>query len=156
MCDILPDGRLDLPDAALAKLDVVGVSVHSHIKLSRKEQTKRIIRAIENPHVDMLFHPTGRIVGKCPPYELDVEAVVKAAKRTRTILEVNATERLDLKDEYVRMAVTAGVKLAINSDAHSAAGIGECEFGIAQARRGWAGRGDVVQPRALVENIQPF
>ncbi len=150
-CDILPDGRLDLPDAVLAKLDVVGVSVHSHVKLSRKAQTERIIRAIENPHVDILFHPTGRIVGKRPPYEVDMEAVFKAAKRTGTILEVNATERLDLKDEYVRMAVSAGVKLAINSDAHTATGIGECEFGIAQARRGWAEKKDIVNTRPLEE-----
>ncbi|MEY4731780.1 MAG: hypothetical protein RL681_726 [Candidatus Parcubacteria bacterium] len=143
-CDILSNGQLDLPDDVLAKLDVVGVSVHSHVKLSRKEQTERIIRAVENPHVDILFHPTGRIVGKRPPYELDMEAVMKATKRTGTILEVNATERLDLKDEYVRMAITAGVRLAINSDAHTAAGVGECEFGIAQARRGWAQKSDVI------------
>jgi DNA polymerase (family 10) len=143
-CDILPDGRLDLPDAVLAKLDVVGVSVHSHAKLPRAAQTKRIIRAIENPHVDILFHPTGRTVGKRPPYEVDMDAVIKAAKRTGVVLEANASERLDLKDEHICAAVTAGVKLAISSDAHTATGIGECEFGIAQARRGWATRDDVV------------
>lgn len=153
-CDVLPDGRLDLPDAILAKLDIVGVSVHTHVKLSRKAQTERIIRAIENPHVDIFFHPTGRIVGKRPPYEVDMEAVVKAAHRTGTALEVNATERLDLKDEYVRMAVRAGVKLAINSDAHSAAGVGECEFGIAQARRGWAEKGGVVNAQPLAKMLK--
>ena len=104
---------------------------------------------MENPHVDILFHPTGRIVGKRPPYELDMDAVLKAAKRTGTVLEVNATERLDLKDEYVRMAVQSGLKIAINSDAHTAAGIGECKFGIAQARRGWAEKGDVINAWSL-------
>jgi DNA polymerase (family 10) len=144
-CDVLKDGSLDLPDDILAKLDVVGVSVHIRFnELSRAAQTERLIHAIENPHADILFHPTGRIVGRRPPYDVDMEALVKAAKRTGTVLEANASERLDLKDEHIRMAVGADVKIAINSDAHSAAGTGACEFGIAQARRGWAERGDVV------------
>jgi DNA polymerase (family 10) len=143
-CDILKDGSLDLADATLAKLDVVGVSVHSYFKLSRAEQTARIIRAMENPHVDILFHPTGRIVGKREPYEVDMEQIIKVAKRTGTILEINAFDRLDLKDEYIRMAVKAGVKMAVDSDAHARTHFSVLEYGVAQARRGWAEKKDIV------------
>jgi DNA polymerase (family 10) len=144
-CDILKDGTLDLPDRILAKLDIVGVSVHSYFSMSREEMTKRIIRAISNPHVDILFHPTGRIIGKRKPYEVDIEALIRAAKRTGTILEANAyPERLDLNDTHVRMAVEAGVKIAINSDAHATTHFAFLEYGIAQARRGWARKSDVI------------
>jgi DNA polymerase (family 10) len=148
-CDIRKDGALDLPDDILAKLDVAGVSVHYHTKLSRKDQTTRIIRAMENPHVDILFHPTGRIVGRRPPYDVDMDAIVKAAKRTGTVLEVNASERLDLRDEHIRAAVEAGAKLAIDSDAHAPEHFDLLPFGIAQARRGWAEGKDVVNAQPL-------
>ena len=119
-CDILKDGTLDLPDAVLAKLDVVGVSVHSYFDLPRAVQTERVIRAITNPHADILFHPSGRIINRRPPIELDMDAVIACAKNTRTVLEIDALpERLDLKDEHVRKCVEAGVKMAIDSDAHS-------------------------------------
>lgn len=143
-CDILKDGSLDLPDAILAKLDVVGVSVHSYFNLSRNEQTERIIRAISNPHVNILFHPTGRIVGRRPPYDVDVASVARAARREGVVLEINALERLDLKDEYIRAAKEIGCRFAIDSDAHATAHFEMLEHGIAQARRGWAERGDVV------------
>ncbi|MBI4193356.1 MAG: PHP domain-containing protein, partial [Candidatus Colwellbacteria bacterium] len=143
-CDILKDGSLDLPDDALAGLDVVGVSVHSHFNLSRDEQTSRIMRAMENPHADILFHPTGRILGRRDAYEVDMKAIITAAKRTGTVLEINSLERLDLRDEHVRMAVEAGVKLAINSDAHTKEHFAALEIGISQARRGWAEKRDVI------------
>ena len=144
-CDILRDGSLDLPDNVLSKLDVVGASVHSLFALSQAEQTKRVIRAMENKHVDILFHPTGRIINKREPYDVDMEAIIAAAKRTGTIMEIDAyPDRLDLKDEYIRMCVAAGVKMSIDSDAHSPTHFPYLAYGIAQARRGWAERGDII------------
>jgi DNA polymerase (family 10) len=143
-CDILKDGSLDLPDEILAKLDVVGVSVHSFFNMPKKNQTERIIRAISNPHVDILFHPTGRIVNRRAPYELDVEAIIMTAKKNSTVMETDALERLDLKDEHIRLCVEAGVSMAIDSDAHSPSHYAALEFGIAQARRGWAEKKDII------------
>lgn len=149
-CDILKDGSLDLKDSALAKLDVVGVSVHSYFNLDRKTQTERIIRAIENPHVDILFHPTGRLIGRREAYDVDIDAVIRAAKRTGTILEIDAfPDRLDLKDEHIKKCVEAGVKLSIDSDAHAPEQFGVLEYGLAQARRGWATKSDIVNTRNL-------
>jgi DNA polymerase (family 10) len=144
-CDILKDGSLDLDDETLAQLDVVGVSVHSFFTLTRAEQTARVKRAISNPNVDIFFHPTGRIINRRPPYDIDIDEIVAAAKRTGTILEIDALpERSDLKDEYIRKCVEAGVKMSIDSDAHAAAHFTFLECGIAQARRGWAERKDIV------------
>ena len=148
--NILADGTLDISDETLAKLDCVGAAVHSHFRMSRSEMTKRIIRAMENRHVDILFHPTGRLIHRRPPYEVDMDAIIHAAKRTGTILEVDASpERLDLKDEYIRKCVEAGVKMVIDSDAHSVHGFQFLKFGIAQARRGWAGKGDILNTKPL-------
>jgi DNA polymerase (family 10) len=144
------DGSLDIADEVLAKLDVVGAAVHSHFKLSRSEQTKRIIRAMENPHVDIIFHLSGRIINRREPIAIDIEEVIKTAKRTGTILEINAyPERADIKDEYIRKCVDSGVKMAINSDAHSKKHFAFLEFGIAQARRGWATKKDIINTRSL-------
>ena len=144
-CDILKDGTLDLPDSILAKLDVVGVSVHSFFNLPRAVQTARVARAIDNPHVDILFHPTGRIINRRPPIELDMDEIVKVAKRTKTVTEINSfPERSDLKDEHVRKCVEAGVRLAIDSDAHATAHFDLLEWGIVQARRGWAEKKDII------------
>jgi len=144
-CDILKDGTLDLPDKVLSKLEVVGVAVHSLFNLSRADQTKRIKRAMENPHADILFHPTGRIIQRREAYDVDIDEIIKTAKKTNTVLEIDAyPDRLDLKDEYVRKCVEAGVKLAIDSDAHSPTHFPYLEYGIAQARRGWAKRDDVI------------
>ena len=144
-CDILKDGSLDLPDKILSKLDLVGVAVHSYFNLSNKDQTERIVRAMQNPYVDILFHPTGRIIQRRDAYELDMEKVIKNAKRTGTVLEIDAyPDRLDLKDEYIRRCVEVGVKMVIDSDAHSPQHIGYLRHGVAQARRGWATRNDIV------------
>ncbi len=144
-CDILKDGSLDLSDKVLSKLDVVGASVHSYFNLSRVDQTKRIKRAMENPHVDIIFHPTGRIINRREAYEVDMEELISAAKKTETIMEIDAyPDRLDLKDEYIRKCVEAGVKMSVDSDAHSPTHFPYLEYGIAQARRGWAERGDIV------------
>ena len=139
------DGTLDIDDKVLAKLDVVGAAVHSHFNLTREEQTKRIIRAMENPHVDIIFHLTTRIINKRGPVELDIDEVIRAAKRTGTVLEIDAyPDRLDIKDEYIRKCVEAGVKMSIDSDAHSVQHFKFLEIGIAQARRGWATKNDII------------
>lgn len=143
--DILKDGTLDIADEVLAKLDVVGASVHSHFNLPRDAQTKRIIAAMENPHVDIIFHPTGRVINKRPAYDVDMDAIIDAAKRTKTVLEINAfPDRLDLKEEYVRKCVQKGVKLSIDTDAHAIAHLPFLVWGIGQARRGWAEQSDIV------------
>lgn len=144
-CDILADGTMDLSDEALQTLDVVGASVHSLFNLPKSKQTERIIRAMQNPNVDILFHPTGRLIGKRPPYEVDMDAIITVAKETGTVLEIDAfPDRLDLKDEHIRKCVEAGVKMSIDSDAHSATHFYVLEYGIAQARRGWATREDII------------
>ncbi len=153
--NINKDGTLDIKDEVLAKLDVVGISIHSGFNMSEAEMTKRIIRAMENPNADILFHPTGRLIQKREPYKVNMDEIIKTAKRTKTVLEVNAyPERLDLKDEYIRKAVDAGVKLAIDSDAHSVAHFKFLEFGIAQARRGWAEKKDVINTRPWQEMLK--
>ncbi len=150
--NILASGLLDIHDRTLAKLDCVGAAVHSHFKMSRAEMTRRIIRAMESPHVDILFHPTGRIINRRAPYEVDMEEVIRAAQRTGTILEIDASpERLDLKDEHIRKCVVAGVKMVIDSDAHSVHGFEFLKYGVAQARRGWAETADILNTRPLKE-----
>lgn len=154
-CDILKDGSLDLPDAVLAKLDVVGAAVHSHFNLPRKEQTERIVKAMSNPNVDIVFHPTGRIINRRAAYEVDVEELIKTAKKTGTVMEIDAyPDRLDLRDEYIRKCVDAGVKLAIDTDAHSPTHFPYLEYGIAQARRGWAERKDIINAWPLEKMLR--
>ena len=144
-CDILKDGTLDLSDEVLKQLDVVGVSVHSNFNLPREEQTKRIVKAMKNPHADILFHPTGRMIQRREPYDVDMEEIIRVAKETGTVLEIDAyPDRLDLKDEYIRKCVKVGVKMSIDSDAHSIQHFSVLEFGIAQARRGWCEKKDII------------
>lgn len=153
--NILKDGSLDIKDVVLEKLDIVGIAVHSHFNLSRSEQTKRVIKAMRNKNADILFHPTGRLIQKREPYDVDVEEIIKTAKETGTILEINADpHRLDLKDEYIRKAVEAGVKLSIDTDAHSKNSFHYLEYGIAQARRGWAKSSDVINTRPWREMLK--
>jgi DNA polymerase (family 10) len=149
--NIRPDGSLDVADEALARLEVVGAAVHSAFRQPRDTMTRRVIRALENPHVDVLFHPTGRSLGRREPVDLDVDAVITAAVRTGTVLEIDAMpDRLDLRDEYVRKAVEAGARLAVDSDAHQPAHLAYAdELGVAVARRGWARRADVVNAQPV-------
>ncbi|MEK7464692.1 MAG: DNA polymerase/3'-5' exonuclease PolX [Patescibacteria group bacterium] len=149
-CDILKDGSMDLRDDVLAKLDVVGASVHSYFNLSRDEQTHRIKKAIENPNVDIVFHPTGRMINKREAYDVDMDEIIKSAKRTKTVLEIDAfPDRSDLKDEYIRKCVESGVKMSIDSDAHSVTHLPYLEYGIAQARRGWAEKKDIINTQSV-------
>jgi len=147
-CDILKDGTLDLSDAALAKLDWVGVSIHSHYNLSRTEQTKRILKALSNPHVDCFFHPTCRLIGKREPIDYNFDEVLAAAKKFQVALEIDAyPERSDLNDRHVRAAVKAGVPLIIDSDAHAPDHFRFIRLGEAIARRGWATKADVLNTK---------
>ena len=143
--NIMKDGSLDIPNTVLDKLDIVGAAIHSHFNLPIETQTERLIKAAKNPSVDILFHPTGRLINKRAGYPLDIEKVIEAAKDTNTVLEIDAHyDRLDLKDEYVRMAVRNGVKMVIDSDAHHPIHYSFLTFGIAQARRGWAIQSDIL------------
>lgn len=148
-CDIKKDGTLDLADRALKTLDLVSVSVHSFFDLDEATQTERIIRAMKHPLVNIVFHPTGRIVNARAPYKLDMPKIIRAAKEFHVALEVNGSERLDLKAEYVRMAVEAGAKLVIDSDAHAPEHYANLELAIAQARRGWATKADVLNTKPV-------
>ncbi len=146
--DILPDGALALPDAALAKLDVVVVSIHTKFGLSQEKQTERVLRALDNPHVNILAHPTGRRIGDRPPYEIDLERVMAAALERGCFLEINASpERLDLNDIYAKMAKEMGLKLVISTDAHRPSGLSNMKYGVWQARRGWLAADDVINTR---------
>ena len=143
--NILKDGTLDIANNVLDKLDIVGAAIHSNFSLPVEVQTDRLVRAAKNPSVDILFHPTGRLINKREGYPVDMEKVIDAAVDTGTALEVDAHyNRLDLKDEYVRMAVKKGVKLTIDSDSHHPVHFAYLVFGIAQARRGWARASDVL------------
>jgi DNA polymerase (family 10) len=150
--DVLEDGSLDLPDSVLAKLDVVVAAVHAKFNLSRARQTERILRALDNPHVSILAHPTGRLIDVREPYEVDMQAVIRRAKARAIALELNAhPDRLDLNDTDARMAKEEGALVAINSDAHSVHDFENLAFGVGQARRGWLEARDVVNARPLAE-----
>jgi DNA polymerase (family 10) len=150
--DILRDGSLDLPDTSLAKLDIVVAAVHSHFDLPRKAQTERVVRALENRHVSILSHPTGRLIGQREPYDIDMDAVISAARKAGCYLEINAEpDRLDLNDFHAHAAKLAGVKLAVSTDAHSVDAFQCMRFGIDQARRAWLTANDVLNTRPLAE-----
>ena len=149
-CDILKDGSLDYPDAILSRLDYVVASVHSVFNLPQAEMTRRIIRAISNPHVTFLGHLTGRLLLTRKPYELDIPAVIDAAAKTGTIIELNANpQRLDMDWRWWPLAKDKGVRCAINPDAHSAAQLHYLWLGVAEARKGWLTRTDVVNTLTL-------
>ncbi|MGA8902357.1 DNA polymerase/3'-5' exonuclease PolX [Bradyrhizobium sp.] len=143
--DILADGRLDLPDKILSRLDLVVAAVHQKFDLPRKAQTERIVHAMDNLHVSIIAHPTGRLIGERDPYDVDMEAVIAAAGARGCHLELNADpDRLDLNDINVHAAKVAGVKVAISTDAHSTGGLANMRFGVDQARRGWLEAADVI------------
>ncbi len=143
--NIMKDGSLDIANNVLDKLDIVGAAIHSHFNLPIEAQTERLTKAARNPSVDILFHPTGRLINKRAGYPVDIERVIEVANETGTVLEIDAHyDRLDLKDEYIRMAVKKGVKLVIDSDAHHPIHYAFLIFGVAQARRGWATQADIL------------
>jgi DNA polymerase (family 10) len=143
--EIKADGSLDYPDPVLAGLDIVIASLHSGLRTGREKTTERMLAAIRNPHVDIIAHPTGRLVGQREGADLDMEAIFRAAAETGTALEINADyNRLDLSDVHARRAVELGVRLTIGTDTHNAEGVGRLAYGVATARRGWVRTGEVV------------
>ena len=151
-CDILKEGSLDFSDEILASLDYVVASIHSSFTMPAAEMTKRIIRAIENPHITMLAHPTGRLLLGREPYQLDIPAILDAAAATGTFIELNANpRRLDLDWRWWQMAKEKGVKCVINPDAHSTAGLQDLIFGIGIARKGWLTKDDVLNTLPLAQ-----
>ena len=149
-CDILPDGRLDLPDDVLAELEWVQASVHGGQRMPRREMTKRVEEALRNPHVRCLSHPKGRYINRRPENELDLERVFEVALEAGVALEVNGLpDRLDLSGDHVREALRAGVQIVCSTDAHSVRGLGNMTLSVSTARRGWATPADVVNTRPL-------
>jgi len=143
--NIMADGTIDITDEALAELDFVIAGVHSHFRQPRDEMTRRLLKAMRNPHVDIISHPTGRILKRREEYEVTVDDLLKAAKETGTILEINSyPERLDLGDVNIFAAKQAGIKMVINTDTHNVDQLHLMSFGISQARRGWAEKQDII------------
>ncbi len=150
--DILKDGSLDMPGEILRELDLVVVSVHTHMTMERSEMTRRIVRAISHPEVDVLAHPTGRLLTRRSPYEVDLEEVLRAAAEMDVAVELNANpQRLDLPDVHLRRAKELGVKVVISTDAHSVADLEYMRYGVEQAGRGWLEPHDVLNTRSLGE-----
>ena len=150
--DILEDGSLDLPDDILAQLDIVIGAVHSRFDLTRAKQTRRILRAMDNPNFTLLAHPSGRLIDRRAPYDVDMTRIIRHARERGCFLELNAhPERLDLLDTHCQLAREEGVLISINSDAHSIVDFDNLRFGIGQARRGWLEKQDVLNTRPLSE-----
>ena len=148
--DILPDGSLDYPDEVLRELDFVVASVHGSFSMEEEKMTRRICGAIENPNVDALGHPTGRLIGQREPYRVDIDAVIETARNHDKALEINSSyKRLDLKDTHARKAVEAGVKIIVSTDAHRIGHLERIIFGVGTARRGWVKKTDVVNTYGL-------
>jgi len=154
--NILNDGSIDIKDEALKKLDYVIAGIHSNMKMEKEKMTERIIKAMKNPNIDIISHPTGRILKRRGEYQVDFEKILRAAREFKVILEINSyPERLDLSDQNIRRAKEAGVKMIINSDAHHKDQLRFIEFGLAQARRGWAEKKDIINTQSL-ENLLKF
>ena len=153
--DILPDGSLDYPDEVLRELDFVVASVHSSFLMEEGEMTRRICGALENPNVDALGHPTGRLIAQREPYKVDIDAVIETARNHDKALEINSSyKRLDLKDTHARKAVEAGVKIMVSTDAHRIEHLGRIIFGVGTARRGWVKKTDVINTYGLSELLK--
>jgi DNA polymerase (family 10) len=151
-CDIRPDGTLDLADDCLAALDLVIVSVHSAFNQERQQMTDRLLRAIEHPQVDIVGHPTGRLILKRQPYAIDMEAAIDAAAKQGVAIEINCqVDRLDVNDVHAKLARDRGVPLVISSDAHSRYAFGRLRWGVMVARRAWLQPGDVLNTRPFPE-----
>jgi DNA polymerase (family 10) len=155
--NILNDGSIDIKDDVLEKLDYVIAGIHSNMKMEKKEMTVRLIKAMRNPNVDIISHPTGRIIGKRDEYQIDFNEILKIAKETGTILEINsAPERLDLRDLYIRRAKNEGVKMIINTDSHQKEQLTLIEYGIGIARRGWAEKEDIINTLPVEKLLEYF
>jgi DNA polymerase (family 10) len=146
--NILPDGSLDYEPDVLEQLDWVVASVHTSFRISPKKMTERVIAAVENPHVDCIGHPTGRLIGRREPYEIDIEAVAAAAAEHKTLIEINGNpNRRDLSESHARLACDAGVKIVVNTDAHGVDTLANIQYGLATARRAWLTKKDIANTR---------
>jgi len=155
--NILKDGSLDIKEDSLKKLDYVIAGVHSNFKMKKEEMTNRIIKAIKNPYVKIISHPTGRILKRRDEYEIDFDKILRAAKLYNVALEINSfPDRLDLCDQNIKRAKEAQVKMCINTDAHHKDQLRFIEFGIAQARRGWAEKKDIINAHPLKKLMEFF
>lgn len=154
--NIRRDGSIDVADKVLEKLDYVIAGIHSIHKMEKKEMMERIEKAMRNPHVDIISHPTGRIVGSRDEYQHDFDAILKIAKETNTILEINASIRLDLRDLYIRRAKNEGVKMIINTDSHQKDQMDLMEYGVSQARRGWSEKNDIINTLPVEKLLEYF
>jgi DNA polymerase (family 10) len=155
--NILNDGSLDIDDKVLAQLDYVIAGVHSNMKMTREEMTQRMIKAMQNPYVKIISHPTGRLINRRDEYQLDIEKIIEVARETGTALEINSfPSRLDLNDKNIRKAIEKGVKLVINTDAHHRDHLQFMRFGIGQARRGWATKDDIINSWPLEKLLEFF
>jgi DNA polymerase (family 10) len=155
--NILKDGSIDINDEALSKLDYAIAGIHSNFKMEKRTMTERIIKAIKNPHIKIISHPTGRLLKKRDEYKINFERILKAAKEFKVALEINSwPQRLDLNDRKIRRAKETGVKMVINTDSHHKDQMRFMELGIAQARRGWAEKKDIINTLSLTKLIRFF
>ena len=153
--NIMDDGALDMKDSVLRELDIVLASIHSGFKNPKEKLTKRIIMAMENEHVDIIAHPTGRLISQRPAYETDFGRILEKAKETKTVLEINAyPERMDLNDLNARAALKSGIKLSIGTDSHDINQLRNYRLGIAIARRAWAGKQDIINTYSLKDMLK--
>ncbi len=153
----MADGSIDIDDTALAKLDYVIAGVHSQMKMPKTQMTERIIKAMKNPNVDIISHPTGRLIQQRDEYQIDFDKILEVAKQTGTILEINSSPcRLDLKDVNIKKAKDVGVKMMINTDSHEKEQMNQMEYGISQARRGWAEEKDVINTESIDKLLKHF
>jgi DNA polymerase (family X) len=155
--NIMKDGSLDIANNVLDKLDIVGAAIHSSFAAPIEVQTERLVKAAQNPSIDIIFHPTGRRINKREGYPVNIEKLIDVAKVTNTVLEIDAHyDRLDLKDDYIRMAVENNIKLVIDSDAHHPVHFAFLKFGIGQARRGWAKQSDILNTLSVDTLLKRF
>ncbi len=153
--NITENGNLDMKNSVLKHIDIVIASIHSGFKNSKEKITKRMLKAMENEHVDIIAHPTGRLITKRESYEIDLYTVFDAAKKTDTVMEINSyPERMDLRDIHVKAAIKSGVKLVISTDAHNTDQLHFIKLGIGTARRGWATRNDIINTRSLKDMLK--
>ena len=154
--DVLKDGSIDIDDKVLKQLDYVIASVHLNTKMEKPQMMARIEKAMKNPHVDIIGHPTGRIVNQRDEYQIDMDRLLKIAKETGIILEINSSARLDLRDFYIRRAKAEGVKMIINTDSHHKDQMDLMPYGVAQARRGWSECSDIINTLPAEKLLEYF
>jgi len=154
--NVMTDGSLDIKDEVLEKLDYVIAGVHSVLKMEKKQMMGRIEKAMKNPNVDILAHPTGRIVGQRDEYQVDFDKMLELAQKIGTILEINSSSRLDLRDIYIRRAKNEGVKMIINTDSHQKEQLVLMEYGVSIARRGWAEKSDIINTLPVEKLLKHF